>query len=303
MRIGQIVALTIVALIGIVLATIVALRRMQAEAQRPPTQTEPAKEHLPDVKQAMAASHATQLPTLSSTNLTLNDDELDWISLAADELRMPLTVLRGYADYLRQHVEFAERASLISISERLVTQVARLEGVIEAWSVTAQNAGDQHLPTARPTDIANLVRSLCARLTELHEPPCDILDCPPVWALIDAEVIEHALAVLIRSAKRAAPGSALEIVSRTVGDGATLRLCVAIADRREQRRGQIPDIWETLELDLARVLSEEQGGWVEIEDRAGGGAITTLWLPGRLAIHIMPPQPGQPPQMPIKRAA
>jgi hypothetical protein len=299
---GQLIALICAAGIGIAFATAIAWRHMHENNtpanDLPPPSARPAAR---SPSESATASPDISLPTLVAIPTPLTDDDLDWIALAADELRTPLTVLRGYAEYLRQHVEFASRTSLASVSERLVHQVERLEGLIEAWMVTAQMSGEQRIPTARPTDLMALARALCARLTALDEPPCDIGEGSPLWALVDQSLIEHALAVIIRSARRAAQGGLIEVVVRTVGRGAQLRISLAVGDRRSQQRGQSPDLWEALELDLARVLCEEHGGWVELADRAGGGAITTLWLPGHIYIPLTPARPA--PQIPLRQSA
>ncbi len=298
---GQLIALIGVATVGIVLATVVAWRRLHEIAATARVPMPPSAPPAESGATGTALLVTPDLPALTATPTPLTDDDLDWIALAADELRTPLTVLRGYAEYLRQHVEFASRTSLASVSERLVHQVERLEGLIEAWTVTAQMSGEQRIPTARPTDLTALARALCARLTAIDEPPCDMGEGIPVWALVDQSLIEHALAVIIRSARRAAPGGLIEVVVRTVGQGPQLRISLAVGDRRSQRRGQSPDMWEALELDLARVLCEEHGGWVELADRAGGGAVTTLWLPGRIYIPLTPVRPA--PQIPLRQSA
>jgi len=200
-----------------------------------------------------------------------------------------LHVLQGYAEYLRQHLQFASRNSLINASERILQQISRLESLIDAWSATAQEHADRENPKRYPNEIVQRIRMIATRMTALHEPHCDISASSPIWAQIDTSLFDHAIAILIRHARRTTSQFAVEIVIRTVTVRDQTTLSIAIADRRVRQSGHPPQMWEELDIELARALIEEQGGWLTVEDRAAGGAITTMWLPNEAIISL--PQP------------
>ena len=59
------------------------------------------------------------------------DDQLDFISFAAHELRGPVTVIRGYADVLTQELPHtAENSEALALLERLTVSANRLSGYI-----------------------------------------------------------------------------------------------------------------------------------------------------------------------------
>lgn len=226
------------------------------------------------------------LTALTASAPSASEDGMDWLAQAADELRTPLTVLRGQVEFLRQHIDEASRHALLTVADRLVNQVDNLEGLVEAWTATAEHTDDQRPAVARPTDLHALTRNLCARLTKIDEPPFDLAPGPALWALVDQPTLEHAVGVLLRNARRASPFGLVEVVARTVGESGNLRICLSVADRRARVRSRGTDLWEELELDLVRVLVEDLGGWLELEDRGGGGAVTSLWLPSSLLIPM-----------------
>ncbi len=284
MTIHQLLLPGSIALGGVVLAVVVALWHHRAEHRAEhhiaPTPAPPPTSAVPT-----AATEATRILPPATPARNSADDGLDWLAQAADELRTPLTVLRGQVDFLHQHITLASRQTLVTIAERLIYQVAQLEELIEAWTVTARQSGPQRTPNARPVELLALARSACAHLTRLDEPPFEVAEGPPVWVLLDPTSLEHALTVLLRSARQASPYGLVEVVVRVTGQGEQ-RVCVAVADRRVPVPSYPTNMWETLEQDLVRVLVEELGGWLEFEPRGGGGAVSTIWLPSQVLIPV-----------------
>lgn len=272
----------LIALAGIGIGVGVAWYRMPADdgvPAQPPREAEASR----------TPPNTDSVPEVTALTLhapAVTEDSMDWLAQAADELRTPLTVLRGQVEFLRQHIDEASRHALLTVADRLIHQVDNLEGLVEAWTATAEQTDDQRPTIARPTDLHALTRNLCARLTKIDEPPFDLAAGPALWALVDQPTLEHAIGVLLRNARRASPFGLVEVVARTLGEGSSLRICLSVADRRAKVRSRGTDLWEELELDLVRVLVEDLGGWLELEDRGGGGAITSLWLPSRLLIPM-----------------
>ena len=284
----HIVLLGGIALAGIVLAVVVALLRHRAENRTEATARLPVR-LAGQADNAPTPTMPTQIINRQSAAPTSTDDGLDWLALAADELRTPLIVLRGQIEFLHQNISNASRQSLITIAERLIFQVEQLEQLVEAWTTTARQSGPQRTPTARPIELLALARNVCARLTRVEDPPFDVADGPPLWVLLDPISLEHAFTVLLRSARQSSPNGLIEVVVRTVGEGEGKRICIAVADRRPPPRGHSANLWASLEHDLVRVLIEEHNGWLEMEPRGGGGAVTTIWLPP----HVLIPVAGQ----------
>ncbi len=285
----HVIAAIVVAGLGIAITVAISVLRAR---DTPRDEAERESMRVPGEPHAARSDHAPD-DRLSPVTLqpgVLTGDELDWIAQAADGLRAPLAVLRSYADYLRQHLSAGSDADLAGVSARLMSEIEHIEGMIEAWSVTAQiNEGDRD-PTARPADILALISRLCARHEEWRDPSCEVADGPPLWALVDGALIEQALAVLVRNARRAAPHGVVEIIARAMGQGERARICLAVAARRAITRGPQPHLWEASALGLASVLAAALGGWLDLQDRAGGGAATLIWLPGQLILPVPRPR-------------
>ncbi|MGB4767809.1 MAG: HAMP domain-containing sensor histidine kinase [Candidatus Saccharimonas sp.] len=59
-----------------------------------------------------------------------DDDDLDFISFAAHELRGPITVIRGYLDVLKRELEEQIEPDQVELFERLIVSANRLSGYI-----------------------------------------------------------------------------------------------------------------------------------------------------------------------------
>jgi signal transduction histidine kinase len=280
------VAALVVALLGIAVAVAMTVQRTR-QAERARNDVPPQKR---DDRMMPPADALPDLTTSTQPTREIPDDALDWIGMAADELRAPLDALRGYAEDLRRHLDTAPRDALGAAFDRLLAQIDRMDGMIEAWSVTAEMTTKQRAPASRPAELQALARKICSRLAGAGAPLYEVAEGPELWALVDISLIDQALQALLRGARRATPQGLVEIDARAISQGAETRISLAIADRRPPPRGQHPDLWEAIEIDLARVLVEEMGGWIELSDRAGGGAVTTIWLPGTLLLPTPRPR-------------
>jgi signal transduction histidine kinase len=283
------VVLGIVAVAGIALAVVIALRHSRSERPASPLAQVPTRLPAPPAAIPTQPPSATG-PTHALASLTAPpttpDDEMDWLAHAADELHTPLTSLRDQILHLRQHIGDSSRHTLLTVAEQLLAQVEQLDSLIEAWSVTARHTGPHRIASARPVELAALTRTLAARLTTPTDPPCEIVAPAPLWVLMDPQAIERVLTIALTNARQAAPTAIVEVVLREVTQRDRHEICIAVADRRQRIHAPAQDVWETLELDLARVLLEEYGGRLERSPRGGGGAVSTIWLPATLLIRL-----------------
>lgn len=71
------------------------------------------------------------LVTYDASNIFLpDDDDLDFISFAAHELRGPITVIRGYLDVLKRELDDQIAPDQIELFERLIVSANRLSGYV-----------------------------------------------------------------------------------------------------------------------------------------------------------------------------
>ncbi|MBA3823634.1 MAG: HAMP domain-containing histidine kinase [Ktedonobacterales bacterium] len=285
----QIIVLGSVAVAGIALAVAMALIHGQRERR---SQTTPAT-NPPRASTKIAAITPPPTRTTATTRIvgplvlpTTPDDEMDWLAQAADELHTPLATLRDQVRFLRVHVNDASRTALITVAERLVYQVEQLDSLIEAWSATARHTGPQRIVTARPVELVALTRLLAQRLAAPNTPPSMVVAPAALWVLMDPQAIERVLTITLTNAYRAMPTGEIETVLHQVALRDRQAICVAVADRRRGALAPDQDVWEALELDLARVLLEDYSGWLERAPRGGGGVVTTIWLPATLLIRL-----------------
>ena len=281
---NQFIVLGAVATVGIALAVVVALRHGRRDhAASMPAAAPPVSAHMATLT---ATAPTRIMPPPLTGPPTTPEDEMDWLAQAADELHTPLTTLRSQVLFLRQHVGDASRTTLLTVAERLLTQVEQLDSLLEAWSATARHTGPHRILSARPVELAALTRTLAARLFAPTTPPCMVVAPAPLWVLMDPQAIERVLTIALMNAHKAAPASQTEVVARRLDLRDRQEISVAIADRRQATYAPAQEVWESLELDLARVLLEEYGGRLERTPRGGGGAVTTIWLPARLLIRL-----------------
>ena len=134
-----------------------------------------------------------------------------FLSVAAHELRTPITSLKGTAQLaawaVRRGTITPERlehylATMVDGTERLVTLV---DDLFDLSRVQAGVIGPRSM-TRKPTDLAALVRSAATRYDRSGERPRLVLDLaegPPLW--VDAGRVEQAIANLVDNALTYSP--------------------------------------------------------------------------------------------------
>jgi two-component system phosphate regulon sensor histidine kinase PhoR len=222
----------------------------------------------------------------------------EFLSVAAHELRNPLTTLHGNLQLLLRRVQRdpdrADDASrlegIIAQSDRLAQLVARLLDVSRA------ELGRLDLELA-PSDAARVVRRVVdearGSATDLRlvaETPDSV---PVVW---DELRIAQVLANLVGNAIKYAPDGELEVtLHEATGDGA-VRIDVRdhgpgipdadkarLFDRYYRGGGTGPEDGSAdglgLGLYISRLIARAHGGDLSVADAPGGGALFTLTVP------------------------
>ena len=228
----------------------------------------------------------------------LADREMFMHTISHD-LRMPLTVVQGYAQLLRETLQqenCGESAGLMC--DEIIKGAQRMNRMIEALVDMARLEGGQLQPKVFPLPLAACLQQLLGRLQGVRlrggldaerlmvEIPADL---PPV--LVDPDLLERILLNLISNAmKYSPPGSPVSL--RAVPNGSEVRVAVV-----DQGKGIAPEdqsrIFERfyrpqggrrsdsvgLGLYITRMLVEAQGGRIRVESEPGKGSTFSFTLP------------------------
>ena len=264
-------------------------RLAEAVARRGPRDLRPvrhpAPEELVPLREALNAFIARLKGTLDQTETFLAE--------AAHHIRTPLATLRAEADV----------ALRLSADEALRT---RLRAMIRAVDDSARSAGQLldhatvlYRAEQRTMDAVDL-RALVTALADRFRPTAELRDialaledrAPSPFAIRgDAVLVEAALRNLIDNAlKYSQPDS--RVVVRMAVDGASAQ--VTVLDRGPGLQGADPAVLITrfqrgpgvgtivgsgLGLTIVAEVAAALGGRFALQDREGGGACATLWLP------------------------
>lgn len=206
----------------------------------------------------------------------------------AHDLRTPLTVLKGYAEYLRAYVPQGRvpEAKLLSTVDLMRGYITRLEGY------TASMGAMQRLEEVRPVPRVIAFAALSKRLQAAAEMLRGVAGLTFVEdgdgdVVVDADMITQVLENLVSNAARYAARMVRVDVSRV---GAVLRLAVLddgpgfTADMLEagvkpfqrQRTGDEESEHYGLGLYICSVLCQRHGGSLVIENDGGGKVIATF---------------------------
>ncbi len=222
-----------------------------------------------------------------------------FLSIAAHELKTPLTALKAVAQLLlrRQERGQLEPDRLVNGLNDLTRAVNRLSALTDDLLDVASLRTGQLPLSPRATDLATLAREAVQRVNERddgrHRLTLEALgDLPPVLA--DAVRIEQVLTNLLDNATKYSPqGGPVEVTILTAGAGVTLSVRDAgmglpegatesifepFGRARNAAASNLPGMG--LGLYICRNIVERHGGWIRAASAGEGHGMTvTLWLP------------------------
>lgn len=220
----------------------------------------------------------------------------NFISIAAHELKTPVTSLRGFTQLLLRRLEQGQpvdsdavRAPLAQI-DRQAGRLTRL--VTQLLDVSQLRSGKLRLEP-RPTDLPRLLRDAAAAaqaMTSRHEISVRCAD--DVWAEVDPLRLEQVVVNLLDNAVKYSPdGGPIEVELAQPPAGGVE---IVIADRgpgipREHRDRVFDRFYQMhtpeqlsglgLGLYVSREIVDMHHGRITAEDRPGGGARFVIALP------------------------
>jgi signal transduction histidine kinase len=248
----------------------------------------------------------------AETERRVLDRQRGFVRDASHELRTPITVARGHAELIRS---MSDDPRSSADAEVIVSELDRLSRLSDGLLTLAAADHPSFLSPA-PVSVDELLTETAAR----WGPACDrelrvALDASGTVA-IDRGRIEAALDAVIENAVRAsAPGSAIELWSRTADGTVT----IAVADHGVGiAPADLPHVFDRfargdagrargsggtgLGLAIVKAIVEAHGGTVEATSRVGVGTTVRLRLPGYVpfdaAVPAAPPAPVERPPLP-----
>jgi two-component system sensor histidine kinase BaeS len=195
------------------------------------------------------------------------DSEGKFLRSASQELRTPLTAIRGYAEGLAEGVFTAEEA----VGTILIESI-RLEHLIRDLLDVARIERGQFSPRSEPIELMSLAREVIAR----HESDARrhgitlIGEGVRTWVVGDPDRVGRVTSNLVECAVRRAYAPGATVVVRSGARGLTVS---------HSGIGSLPSgAW--LGLMIARTLTIAMGGDVSVESGGPRGTTFTLRLPG-----------------------
>ncbi len=202
----------------------------------------------------------------------------------AHELRNSLSSLRGASRYLRRHPEAGQEAELSQIIEEEVHRLYRMtEGFLDF--------SRPFDPQPEKRDLCEVVRDTCSRMqTDFDNAGVELVveDSRPEICPVDPQLLHQALVNLLANALDALESGGRVTVEVGPGPESTARITVRDTgpgipkeDRDRIFQPFVTTKTEGSGLGLAVVSKVvlQHGGYVEVDNRSGGGAGFTLILP------------------------
>jgi PAS domain S-box-containing protein len=224
----------------------------------------------------------------------------DFISIAAHELKTPLTSMRLQAGALERSLERGEdeqplRARVARVAGVTIRQVERLDRLVDDMLDSVRISSGRLPVRLESVDLDALTRSCLDRLhTVLHEAGCDVRYAaePGLGTDADAFRIDQVVTNLLSNVIKYAAGAPVDVAWRrdggeavlTVRDGGPGIAKPAQAHIFERFVRAVPHTHTTglgLGLFIADQIVRMHGGRIEVESDEGAGATFTVRLPMR----------------------
>jgi signal transduction histidine kinase len=222
----------------------------------------------------------------------LDEREL-FMAVTSHELRTPVTVIKGYAETLRDHWDRLTESQRIESARVIGQRAAELARTVDRL-LEASTAGEAMTSHLAPFDLLEALRKAAAELPgylrkrlQMNLPP----QLPP--ALGHRAGLASVLVELVTNAHKYSPGSA-QIVLSAESDERTVLFRVAdrgIGIPADRAPNTFERFWQGdvgddrryggagLGLFLVRKTIERQNGWVSLRPRDGGGTVAEVRLP------------------------
>lgn len=231
-----------------------------------------------------------------TTHYAVNEEDMDFIALAAHELRGPITVIRGYLDILRPEIDDTLNADQKQLFDRLEVSANRLSGYV--GNILNASKYDRrhlklHLREDRMADIYNLVAddlalraSTQGRLLAITIPD----DLPTVAA--DRNSLSEVMANLVDNAIKYSREGGQVIISAGVdgekvffrvedhGIGIPSSVVGSLFSKFYRSHRSKTNVAGTgLGLYISKVIIESHGGHIGLSSTEGQGSIFYFNLP------------------------
>ena len=148
----------------------------------------------------------------------MNDS--DFVAHASHEMRLPLTVLKGFAETLQHHPDMPQEM-IQNVAEKMVSASARLEKLLQSllWLADAENGG----ALFQPVQLFPLVLT-CKELVLAAHPEaqitvaCDLCDKKEIAVMGESTLLELAVLNLLENGIKYSPKPAVIEVSLSQTD-------------------------------------------------------------------------------------
>ena len=249
------------------------------------------------VDELSVTTEAGQMARAINTMLDQRDEADDrlrqFVSDASHELRTPLSSIQGFLE-LYSAGGFRAPGEMDDAVRRMTDESNRMAGLVGNLLHLARMDEEQPLSIAR-TDIAELVRDVCADMGTAHPGRTVTASAPDVGELVaevDAAKLRQLLTVLVDNALVHGPSASVEVeahaeatqlVLTVVDDGPGMSSAEAerVFDRfyrgdssRSRLRGG-----SGLGLAIAKMVAERHGGSISLDTTLGEGSSFAIQLP------------------------
>jgi signal transduction histidine kinase len=203
---------------------------------------------------------------------------------AGHELRTPITIIQGNLDTIEPHTP--DDAETLAIASDELTRMSRL---VDELHLLARSERPDFLAPG-PADLADLTRSLAAKVRSLDSRPWLLTQAAQGVAVLDAQRITQAVMQLAANAAAHTPpgttvelglsvtGGAVEFVVADHGPGIPEAQRLRIFDRFARLDPRRTD-GTGLGLSIVTAIAAAHGGRVRVTGRSGGGAVFCLSIP------------------------
>jgi two-component system sensor histidine kinase KdpD len=201
------------------------------------------------------------------------------------DLRTPLTAISGLAQQLADDPDPERRQTALTIAEQAERLATTVRNLLDLTRLGSGSVRPRRVALAAEDAIATAIASVRPRA---HGRTFTVTadDCPAVAA--DETLLHTALVNLLDNALVHTSGP-IEVAAQAVPQG----IAITVADRGPgippAERERIFEAWQRgtgavpggagLGLALVRAIAQAHGGRIEVEDRAGGGAVFRLTMP------------------------